>query len=191
MPSGPSKEELEIYWQNSRQYFDELARHYQQNDPAYYKEYIQPFYSNPFRSSSQGKSPGSGGAKLVVLMALVALIGIGAVSIFIFMSNSPEDESKRLKKNVTPETITKENITNPVEPAPEVEPEIEKSIHFRRGEKLFEDKNYKLAVKYLEKVPSTDKNYEDAQRMLEIIKTNTKEQDNSRNKRVKPIQPVR
>jgi hypothetical protein len=189
MASGPSKEELEIYWQNSRQYFDELARHYQKADPEYYKDFIQPFYSNPFRSSSQGKS-GSGGAKLVAVMAVVTLIGIAAASFFLFMSNVPEDKPERLNEKVTSDTITKQNIT---EPPPEVETDTEKSVHFRRGEKLFEDKNYALAERYLKKVPASDKNYEDAQRVLEIIKTmnNAKEQNNSRDKRVKPIQPVR
>jgi hypothetical protein len=55
MPSGPSKQELEMYWKDSRQYFDELARYYKESDKAYYDEYIAPFYSNLIQFQKQEK----------------------------------------------------------------------------------------------------------------------------------------
>src|SRR5690349_21552832 len=112
MASGPSKQELEMYWQNSRQYFDELAAHYKQNDPQYYKEYIEPFCTNPFRGSSQTTKSSGSSAKpvlVVILAVMILFVGIGAVAVYFFMSKDPgkkqqEEYSKRLEKELQEDT---------------------------------------------------------------------------------------
>jgi hypothetical protein len=42
-----TKEELEEYYRNSRQYFDNLAKYYLEIDKEYYNEFIAPIYKNP------------------------------------------------------------------------------------------------------------------------------------------------
>src|SRR5687768_16989476 len=114
MPNGPSKQELEMYWQNSRQYFDELATHYKQADPQYYKEYIEPFYTNPFRGSTQtAKTPGSSTKPiLIVVVALVLLFGgLGSAAVFYFLSqDSGTKQKEKYTKQVEEELKKDENI---------------------------------------------------------------------------------
>lgn len=188
MSSGPSKQELEMYWQNSRQYFDELAKHYQQADPKYYKEYIAPFYNNPFRSgSSAGNKQNGGGIKFVVIMALVAFMGIAIAAVLFLVTNSPDVTPVNEKTEQSPVTDSKQ--LEKIEPVEEV---TEKSIHFRRGEQMYNEKKYKLAEKFLKMVPETDKDYDNAQKLLkEIEKLKKTENTDGRNNRNKSIQPVR
>ena len=190
MASGPSKQELEMYWQSSRQYFDELAEHYKKNDPAYYNEFIQPFYSNPFRTggeTSSGKRSGCAG-RSILLSAVMMFIAVGGAAVF-FLINESDDRSSDKKKDTEyrrdtkEEMITKDSISG-VEPVEETEPET--SIHYRRGLKLFEQKEYKASERYLKRVPSNDPNYKDAQRMLKII-----EAMNLKSDRKKPIERIR
>jgi hypothetical protein len=191
MSSGPSKQELEMYWQNSRQYFDELAKHYQKADPEYYKEFIQPFYSNPFRSGGQpGGKQRQGGARLPVFIAMLALAGVGAATFVLFQAD-PDTNSDKNDKRVTADTITKKN-TEPetIEPVKEEEPEP--NIHFLRGEKLFREKQYIMAERFLKRVPKSDKNYEEAEGMLKEIESMRKNGELKENRsRNNPIQPVR
>ena len=42
-----TKEELEEYYRNSRQYFDNLAKYYIEMDKKYYDEFIVPIYNRP------------------------------------------------------------------------------------------------------------------------------------------------
>lgn len=191
MASGPSKQELEMYWESSRQYFDELAEHYRKNDPAYYKEYIQPFYSNPFRTGASGSASGkkSGcGPKAVLAVSLMLVIAGLAAAVFLLMVGSDDRTiDKKKDSQYNRDTIT--GIEPPpapdkIEPQEEVNPET--SIHYRRGVKLFEQKEYRLAGRYLRNVPKNDPNYEDAQRLLKIIETIEKK-DN----RKKPIERTR
>ena len=191
MASGPSKEDLEMYWQTSRQYFDELAEHYRKNDPAYYKEFIQPFYSNPFRSAPTGSSSGkkSGcGAKSVLAVSLMLVIAGLAAAVFLLMDGS-DDRATDKKKDSQYNRDSVSDIEPPpapdkIQPQEEVSPET--SIQYRRGVKLFEQKEYRLAGRYLRNVPESDPNYKDAQRMLKIIEVMDK-----KNERKKPIERVR
>ncbi len=190
MASGPSKQELEMYWQSSRQYFYELAEHYKKNDPAYYKEFIQPFYSNPFRAggeTSSGKRSGCAG-RSILLSAVMMVIAIGGAAVFFLINGSDDrtvDKKKdtEYKRDTKEETITTDSVSI-TEPPKEIDPET--SIHYRRGVKLFEQKEYRLAGKYLRNVPKSDPNYEDAQRMLKIIET-----IDQKNERKKPIERIR
>src|SRR5688572_18103773 len=127
MAAGPSKEELEMYWQNSRQYFDELARHYQQADPAYYKEFIQPFYSNPFRSQG-GSQPQSfsdciytsprkksSGSRIAALGAMAVLAAVGA-AVYLIMGSTEErtyKEPKNIRQEVAADTSGVPKVEEP------------------------------------------------------------------------------
>jgi len=192
MASGPSKQELEMYWQSSRQYFDELAEHYKQNDPEYYKEFILPFYSNPFRTgsgSASGKKSGCGARTIIAIALMLFIAGLGAAIFFLMyeQENSSTDKKKdseyRRETETKQETIITDSISG-IAPVEETDPET--SIHYRRGLKLFEQKEYKLAERYLKRVPQNDPNYEDAQRLLKIIDALDKQ-----DKRKKPIERFR
>jgi hypothetical protein len=77
MKSGPSKEDLDMYWKSSRPYFDELANHYKTADPEYYKKYIAPFYR--FGTTSQQSGSKTSSPVLVVVIS-VALLLIGLIA---------------------------------------------------------------------------------------------------------------
>jgi hypothetical protein len=49
-----TKEELEEYYKNSRQYFDNLAKYYLEMDKDYYNEFIAPIYNNPPVTPDEG-----------------------------------------------------------------------------------------------------------------------------------------
>lgn len=198
MSSGPSKQELEMYWKNSRQYFDELANHYRQTDPEYYQKYIAPFYANPFVSQPQTfgmqQNPGSsGGSKLFsVMIALVLLIaGIGAAAYFMIrsenyseeQSRSVEKETQQQKQNIDPKPEI--NKTEPEEnPAP-----VEPSAEYEKGIEYFSKKEFDKAEDHLKKVPADDPNYNNAQRMLKFIRAN--KESGRDNYRRRPIERVR
>jgi hypothetical protein len=203
MPSGPSKQDLEMYWQSSRQYFDELANYYKQSDPAYYKEYILPFYSNPFRSGLGSASGGSKPRTAAMIFALAGFLVIAALGAGVFLlmqDDTGRDSTERDKKEVTrsnesPGVVKDTHDFTPVappeitSPVPEVEPR-EQSIHYSRGLDLYRRKEYSLAEKYLKYVPESDPNYEDAGRMLKEIK-DLKSGDKTTDNRKKPIERIR
>ncbi|HJY62740.1 MAG TPA: hypothetical protein VJ455_01185 [Ignavibacteria bacterium] len=122
MNSGPSKEELENYWNTSRQYFDELARHYQTADPEYYRKFIAPFYSNPLYSVSQSKG-GSRAVPLVVLSIAILVLGLVAGAVFFLLQFDEEktiqQESPKIEKTIEKEEkIPKVDSVSTIEKAP-------------------------------------------------------------------------
>src|SRR5438552_241796 len=96
-PAGPTKEELENYWTNSRQYFDELAKYYKESDSEYYNKYIAPFYNNPFRRQSPSNSSGS--AKPVIAGVLIAIMAAGGIASFLLFSQTNHDTNIYEKQN--------------------------------------------------------------------------------------------
>lgn len=184
MSTGPSKEDLELYWQNSRQYFDELARHYQTADPEYYRKYIKPYYDNPFRSAytapGQTKSTG-GGAKFLVLMIAVAVLGIAGAGVF-FLVSQGDSVSKKIeqfsgndeettKRELKGKDSEKQEGTTLVEP--EEEPSMEKLSDddlYIRGAKYISEKKYDEAVFELRKIKPGSKRYKEAQQLIESVK---------------------
>lgn len=184
MSTGPSKEDLELYWQNSRQYFDELARHYQTADPEYYRTYIKPYYDNPFRSAytapGQTKSTG-GGAKFLVLMIAVAVLGIAGAGVF-FLVSQGDSVSKKIeqfsgndeettKRELKGKDSEKQEGTTLVEP--EEEPSMEKLSDddlYIRGAKYISEKKYDEAVFELRKIKPGSKRYKEAQQLIESVK---------------------
>lgn len=189
MATGPSKEDLETYWQSSRQYFDELARHYQTADPEYYKEFIKPFYDNPFRSvgsSRQGKS-GSGSAKVMVIAVfLLVLIGALSAGLFFIMGSSESVKEKveelTSDKDVTEQKTTKEKKITRYETGTTEEPpgpdnntegsteELSGEDNFIIGAKYLAEKKYDKAAWHLKQIKKGDKRYKEAQQLLESIK---------------------
>ncbi|MBZ0203763.1 MAG: hypothetical protein K8I03_12165 [Ignavibacteria bacterium] len=172
MAGGPSKQELEMYWQNSRQYFDELAKHYQQADPGYYKEFIQPFYNNPFRTTvSSTGSKGNPAAKIILVAVLLMLIVAGAGVFFFFVKSDsimPEFEKKTEDVKST-ERPTKE--IEKVEPTdPEEIDDMSSEDHFIIGSKKIGEKDYDRAEYHLKKVKPGDKYYEQSKQLLESMK---------------------
>ena len=77
MATGPSKEELEMYWKSSRQYFDELAKYYKTADPEYYDVYIGPYYR--FRPAPTGAGGRSASPVLTTIISLIILL-IGLIA---------------------------------------------------------------------------------------------------------------
>ncbi len=187
MATGPSKEDLETYWQSSRQYFDELARHYQTADPEYYKEFIKPFYDNPFRSVSSGRQGKSGGGKVIVV-AVFLLVFIGALSagLFLYLGSSESINEKveelTSDKNVTEQKTTKEKKITREETGITEEPteteettgenteELSGEDNYIIGAKYIAEKKYDKAAWHLKQIKKGDKRYKEAQQLLESIK---------------------
>lgn len=202
MSSGPSKQELDMYWKNSRQYFDELAKHYRETDPEYYNKYIAPYYANPFVSQpqfqtqsygKQGSTAAGGGSKLFsVMIALVLLVaGMGAAAYFIMRSENYSNEHNRQIEKQTEQQ--KQNI----EPVPEINktaPEetpttIEPSKEYQKGFEYFSKKEFDKAEEHLKKVSPDDPNYKNARKFLQFIRDN--KESGRENYRRKPIERVR
>jgi len=170
MTTGPSKEELQDYWNNNRQYFDELAKYYLESDREYYTKFIAPFYSNPFKRSSP---PAGGGAGkfLIVIAAFFGVIAAGAVAFMVLMNGSPDDEVVHKKvmgpnadPTIKPAVIAdKPDTTANIPPAPP-------SPDYDKGLKYLHNKDYDNAEKYFKQVPKGDKNYVQALKKLAEIK---------------------
>ena len=189
MTSGPSKQELEMYWQNSRQYFDELAVHYKNADPQYYKEYIEPFYTNPFANMSSGKRQSSGGsskAALIVVLAMVMLIGTISAVLFIYLGSQDtgskelekvmkqlEDDKKTTQQETTKPEV-KEKNKGDVKEEETVEPEdpleMSSEDNFIIGSKYLGEKKYDKAEYHLKKIKPGQKYYKESQQLLQNMK---------------------
>jgi TolA-binding protein len=147
MTTGPSKEELQDYWANNRQYFDELAKYYLQADREYYSKYIAPFYSNPFKPSSSSK--GGGTAKLlVVFIAMIGVIAAGAAAFLVLMTAKDDNE-----KIISPKVV-QDSIIKPVTHSDKIPdttaniPPALQSPDYNKGLKYFLNKDYNNAEKY-------------------------------------------
>jgi len=188
MAGGPSKQDLEMYWQNSRQYFDELARHYQTADPEYYREFIKPFYDNPFRSASSGQAgkSGSGGKIMVLAVFVLVFIGLLSAGLFLYLGNSDSIKEKveelTSDKNVTEQKTTKEKKITREETGVTEEPlatdkttdenteELSGEDNYIIGAKYIGEKKYDKAAWHLKQIKKGDKRYKEAQQLLESIK---------------------
>lgn len=179
MANGPSKEDLEMYWQNSRQYFDELAAHYRQADPEYYNKFMKPYYDNPFRSTGNqyntaNRTGGGGGAKVIIIaFVMLAVIGIAGAGIFFILYSSGTDVKEKVEKITGEEKTVPEKKTNevdPVEPAPEEDPgDLSDQDKIILGAQYIGQEKYDKAAYYLKQIPPESKHYKDAQQMLKSI----------------------
>lgn len=173
-----------MYWQNSRQYFDELAAHYKQADPKYYKEYIEPFYTNPF-ANVQGQKQGSsrGSAKpilIIVIFMVLAFGGLAAFGIIYFASKQPDSkETEKLiestdKQEVKPKEIKpkeeKSHQEKTIEEDNSDPSELSSEDNFIIGSKYLGEKKYDKAEYHLRKVKPGEKYYKESQQLLESMK---------------------
>jgi len=178
MASGPSKQDLEMYWQSSRQYFDELAAYYKQADPEYYKTYIMPFYSNPLGSVSQSGSTGSSGASKLIVVAVifVFIMAAGGVGVFLLLNeksskendkqNEPDKKEQKLESKEKEETKTPRNDDSDEGD----ETSLSSDDHFLIGSKKIADKDYDKAEYHLKQVKPGTQYYEQSKQLLESIK---------------------
>lgn len=178
MKSGPSKAELKMYWENSRQYFDELAAHYREHDPEYYDEFIAPFYNNPLYSVGTPRPQGSSSRPAALVFLATAILIAGGVAAFVlFLSTQEGDEKikepvKKVESNK--DTTYKQFITD-----------------YDRAMGYYDDGDWENAEKYFRRVKRSDKNYPDAQEKLREIadkKQPGKEKDRTR---PRPIERTR
>jgi hypothetical protein len=178
MASGPSKQELEMYWQSSRQYFDELAVYYKQADPEYYKTNILPFYNNPLSSAANSGGTGSSGAaKLVVIAVIfVFILALGGVGFFLLLNeNSSKENDKQndpVKKEKRIESKEKDETKTPGNDDSEKgdETSLSSDDHFMIGSKKIGDKDYDKAEYHLKQVKPGSTYYEQSKQLLESIK---------------------
>jgi hypothetical protein len=178
MPSGPSKQELEMYWQNSRQYFDELAAHYKQADPRYYKEYIEPFYTNPFANVHAQRQNSSSSAKpilIIVAFLVFAFGGLAAFGIIYFTSQQPDSkEIEKLFESTDKQEIKPKEEKSQQEKAIEEDnsdpSELSPEDNFIIGSKYLGEKKYDKAEYHLRKVKPGEKYYKESQQLLESMK---------------------
>jgi len=167
MSSGPSKEELEMYWKSSRQYFDELANYYKTADPAYYNQFIAPFYSNPFNQVSSAKS--GSGAKRALLFSFAVFIMIAFAGVAVFFFTTKEQENTDFKKRQIEQS--KDNNAN--EDTKSIEKDkndIFSDDDFIIGSKYLAEKDYDKAEEHLKKIKPGEKHYKEAQQLLVSIK---------------------
>ena len=163
--SGPSREELENYFKNSRAYFDELAKHYYETDREYYDKNIAPFYS-PFGSIAPGKS-----ASRLILLIAVLLVAVAGAAVAFFLSMDPgndsseeqkriEDVKEKIQKDVDNKKISKDTTSF-----------RRKTLsNYEKGLESYKLEDYTGAERYFKRVPESDENYNDAQEKLEEIK---------------------
>ncbi|HEY3250334.1 MAG TPA: hypothetical protein VGK25_04375 [Ignavibacteria bacterium] len=128
MATGPSKEELKMYWESSRQYFDELANYYRTADPQYYNEYIAPFYSNPFISAGT-KSGSRRGTAIGVLAVGILLMGLAAgVAVFFLASGNDSSDDD----NTSPKIERKIEKVQPKDTIKTTTPKTQKERNNRK-----------------------------------------------------------
>jgi tetratricopeptide (TPR) repeat protein len=189
MPSdGPSKEELEYYYKNSRKYFDELANYYFKADPEYYEKFIAPFYSTFASVTTPGK-PGSPRALFSVVIAGVLVMAAAGAVFFLLQTSRDtidEHETEKIEKNSTKKT---EPANIPADTSSAVENE---KSYYQIGIEYYRKRDFENAEKYLKLVPKDDPNYNNSRRKLEDIQELKKEgSERDRYKKRTPIERIR
>jgi hypothetical protein len=190
---GPSKEELEYYFKNSRQYFDELAKHFYETDRDYYDKFIAPFYS-PFGRMTPGSKPRNKVAYSLVIAGLLGLLAAG-FAVFLIMQR-PDDTEITPKRNIEkPRENVKSNSDKQKKTSQAKQNKNELS-DYEKGLKFYKQKDYDAAERYFNKVTKDDDNFEDSQNKLEEI-NNLRDENNSntekrnRHIRPKPVERIR
>jgi len=183
--SGPSHEELENYYKNSRSYFDELAKHYYETDRAYYNKCIAPFYG-PFSGLVPGKKAAS---RITVLSAMILVAVIGAaVAFFVALETDSSKEQKQIEnadEKIQGNEFEKINANDTVSGKRKTLSNYEKGIEYYNLE------DYSGAERYFRRVPKSDENYDDAQEKLEEIKEIKKTIKDNRYVKPSPIERKR
>jgi len=162
MESGrPSREQLENFFKNSRKYFDDIAKHYQEVDREYYDKYIAPFYNSPFGAVSSGATKK---AASVIAVAVGLFIVIFGVVVFLLVNQSTDSSDEYEDAEVQSESI-------------EDESDFEYKSNYEKGLYFYDLGRYKKAEKYFKRVKETDDDYDDAIRRLKEIESMMKIED--------------
>jgi hypothetical protein len=194
--SGPSREELEKYFKNSRPYFDELAKHYYETDREYYDKFIAPFYSSFGSLVTGGKS----GGKAALSLSIVALLALLAAGFAVFLIlDRPEDTVKEYKKTEDIREDGKNDKSSKENAADTVFTKEGKLTDYEKGMQFFNQEDYDGAERYFRRVRKDDSDYDNAQEKLrEIRKIRNKrfEHENTDNERdryekPKPVERIR
>ena len=157
---GPSKEELQRYWNSNREHFENLAKYYKEKDPKYYNDFIAPFYKGPGVIVPRPKKGTSSVLPVIIIALVIAIIG-GAGAVFYFLWNSASDFSENIVREIKTTDTAPKNKTN-------VNELMESD--YMKGLMFMSDKEYDSAEFYLKRIPESDKNYKDARQVLESIK---------------------
>lgn len=185
---GPSKEELEYYFKNSRKYFDELARHFYETDRDYYDKFIAPFYS-PFGRMTPGSKPRGKAALSLVIAGLLVIMALG-FSVFLILQRPDDTDVTPGRKTEEPKENIRKNSEKQVKPSGEKQDSENKQSDYKKGLKFYKQKDYDAAERYFNKVSEDDDNYDDAQNKLKEIKKLRKENssgiEKKRDRYVKP-----
>jgi tetratricopeptide (TPR) repeat protein len=186
--SGPSKEELENYFKNSRAYFDELAKHYYETDREYYDKFIAPFYS-PFMRVSAGSK--SSAPRAVFMAAILLAVGIaGAVAFFLTAENDSdntqdekriEDVKEKNQRDADEKKIIKDTVSS----------KRKTLTDYEKGVEFYKLGDYTGAERYFKRVPESDKNYDNAQEKLKEIQELDKTNKDRRYVKPSPIERTR
>jgi tetratricopeptide (TPR) repeat protein len=182
--AGPSKEELEYYYKNSRQYFDELARHYYTADREYYDKYIAPFYG-PFAGITPSGTPSGARPALLTIAILIAILTAGIAFFLIsFQQGTKDTETKKVEETGEPEREQDTKTSDKYQ------------IEYEKGLKYFSKGDYTNAERYFKRIPKSDRNYDNAQKKLKEIEEIRKEttpdkKPDSRNPRSQPMERTR
>ena len=165
MASGPSKEELQYYYQNNRQYFDSLAKYYADTDREYYNKFIAPFYST-FR-------PQKGSARSVIaVMLFILIMGAAAGVFFMVKSDKPQiKENIQRNRELIEPNIKIDTVKPPVEIVDSSSEIVsDESEDYEKGMKYYHKLDYANAEKYFNRVPENNRKYKDAQKKLFELK---------------------
>jgi tetratricopeptide (TPR) repeat protein len=168
----PSKEQLQEYYNTSRKYFDELAEHYENTEPEYYRSVILPIKRKGY-FIGDGNNGGRG--IFVVVIAVFLLVG-ASVGVFLMLAEpektyNPVDEyyeqieqksGKETRTNPVRETRTPVNSDG-------TEKNTDGMTNFEKGEFYYEQQAYNQALEYLKMVSPDDENYAQAQKYIDEI----------------------
>jgi hypothetical protein len=191
--SGPSREELENYFKNSRPYFDELAKHYYEADREYYDKYIAPFYSSFSAFTSGSKTGKRTTASLAIAALLVALAAGFAVFL---IADRPDDVNYEQIKKTEEQGSDKYNREKPSDT---VFTKEGRQSDYEKGLQFFNQEDYDGAERCFRRVRKDDSNYNNAQEKLrEIREIKNKrfehgDADNERDRyeKPKPVERIR
>ncbi|HLT23625.1 MAG TPA: hypothetical protein VK004_00730 [Ignavibacteria bacterium] len=171
----PTREQLEKYYETTRQYFDDLAAHYKETDPEYYKSVVQPVQRKGWFSGDDDNSAKRG--MILVAVAVFLLVGT-SVGVFLLLS-APEDSYNPVDEYYKQQQ--QQNSTNPDQrrtPLRETRSPVntesgndgtEGMSNFEKGEFYYEQQAYNQALEYLGQVTPGDENYDRAQKYISEI----------------------
>lgn len=172
----PSREQMEEYFNTNRKHFDELAEHYKNVDPDYYKSVVLPVKRRGFFAIGDDERSAGRGMALVAV-AVFVLVGI-SVGVFLLLATpdteyNPVDEY--YKQNEQQNSTNPDQRTTPLRETRTPVNNIsgndgtEGMSNFEKGEFYYEQSAYNQALEYLRQVTPDDENFDQAQKYISEI----------------------